>query len=383
MTHRLPTIALLAALVAGGCQAQGPAPTAQFALNRATGASTQHLMADTRTAYSTTVSTLAGTGQPGFMEGPAATAKFNAPHGIAVDAAGNLYVADTFNMGIRMITPAGLVMTVGLPFVLGQIVLPKAVAVMANGTLAVLENKKNRIQFLDAMGNVTPFVGGRIDSQGDGLLPSTYGYQDGKGDMARFQTMYDFCVDGGGTMYVSDSNRIRKVYPDGTVVTLAGIEKVGHVDGAGGIARFNTVKGIAVDAQGVLYVADSGNDRIRKIVPDPLNPSQVTVTDYAGGAAGFQDGSEGRYAMFNNPTDVALDGLGNLYVTDTGNHCIRKVLAGSTEVITLAGGSGEGATDGPGGTAQFSAPDQLAVDGSGNIYVTDLKNNKIRLITQQ
>lgn len=382
MTHRLPTIALLAALLAGGCQAQAPAPTAGFALNRSASAPTQHLMADTRTAYSTTVSTLAGTGKAGFMEGPAATAKFNAPHGIAVDAAGNLYVADTFNMGIRMITPAGMVMTVGLPFVLGKIVLPKAVAVMGNGTLAVLENQKNRIQFLDAMGNVTPFVGGKLKWEGTGLPQGTYGYQDGKGDLARFQTMYDFCVDGAGNMYVSDSNRIRKVYPDGTVVTLAGVQKVGHVDGDGGIARFNTVRGIAVDAQGVLYVADSGNDRIRKIVPNPLNPSQVTVTDYAGGAAGFLDGSEGRYAMFNNPTDVAVDGLGNVYVTDTGNHCIRKILAGSSEVITLAGGS-EGATDGPGNAAQFSAPDQLAVDGNGTIYVTDLKNNKIRMIQQQ
>jgi sugar lactone lactonase YvrE len=378
MMHRIWIPLAMAALAAAGCQA--PSPVAgQLASGASTDVPTQRVLADTSVPYSTTVATLAGTGTAGFMEGPASMARFNTPQGLAVDPTGTVYVADTFNMGVRAISPTGMVLTVGFPVSLGQLFLPTSVAVTPMG-LAVLESAKNRVRFIDMAGTVTPFVGGGVAFINTGFLPGTYGHADGKNDLARFMSMGDIAVAGNGNMIITDRNRVRLAYPDGTVITMAGIEKVGYVDGLGSQARFNTLKGVAVDGQGRIYVVDSGNHRIRRITPDPSVPTRCNVALFAGSIRGFSDGAA-IHAQFNAPTDVAVDAVGNVYVTDTGNHRIRKILTDGT-VITLAGNGQEGAADGTGSQATFARPNHIAVDAAGTLYVTDLKNHKVRTITQ-
>lgn len=379
MLKSLWYLTAFAALGAAGCQAPAPM-VGQLALGEAASAPTARVLGNATLAFSSTVSTVAGTGTAGYMEGPAAAARFNAPQGLAIDAAGTLYVADTFNMSIRTITPTGLVITAGFPAALGKLVLPNSVAVTPFG-LAVLEGAKNRIQFLSPTGVVTPFVGGAVMSQGQGLLPGTYGHADGRGSLARFESLGDLAMGANGNLYISDRNRVRMAYPDGTVATIAGVEQVGHVDGAGSLARFNTLKGVAVNAAGHIYVVDSGNDRIRKLIPSALDPTRVTVVAVAGGEPGYADSTDPRSAQFRNPTDVALDALGNVYVTDTGNHCIRKILTDGT-VITLAGTGIAGMADGPGSAAQFSSPGHIAINAAGDLYVTDVKNHVVRKIVQ-
>jgi DNA-binding beta-propeller fold protein YncE len=196
---------------------------------------------------------------------------------------------------------------------------------------------------------------------GDG----TAGHADGAGGQARFNRPCGLAVDAQGNLYVADSenHRIRKVAPDGTVSTLAGDGTAGWQDGAGAQARFNKPQGLLVDGSGTVYVADTENHRIRRILADG------TVSTVAGdGTAGFRDGASGQ-ARFKGPTGLLADGSGGLVVADEQNHRLR-LLAGST-VSTLAGdGDGTGLwQDGPALESGLSKPCALAPDGSGGFLV--------------
>jgi streptogramin lyase len=202
---------------------------------------------------------------------------------------------------------------------------------------------------------------------------------DGAGADARFNYPTGVAVDGSGNLYVANfgSNTIRKITPSGMVSTLAGWAGTtsGYVDDLGSAARFDQPYGVAVDAAGNVYVAELSGT-IRKITPSGM------VSTLAGsyGRSGSADGI-GAAARFNEPHDVAVDGAGNLYVTDTFNHTIRKITP-SAAVSTLAGSPGQGGSaDGTGAVVRFDFPLGVAVDGSGNLYVTDNGNNTIRKIT--
>ncbi len=267
----------------------------------------------------TTIATMAGSGTAGYSDGTGAAAAFNGPNGVAVDAQGNVYVADQGNNRIRKITPAGVVTTLA-----------------GNGTA---------------------------------------GFADGTGTNAKFNVPTRLAVDAAGNIYVADegNNRIRKVTSTGVVTTLAGIGASGYADGAGANAKFYAPDGIAVDAQGYVYVSDQGNNRIRKVSP------AGDVTLFAGnGAAGYTDGSF-TTAKFNNPTDVAVDVQGNFYIGDNYNYRIRKITPAG-EVSTLAGNGVQGFADGTAASASFNRAMRVAVDAHGIVYVGDQSNHRIRKI---
>jgi len=209
---------------------------------------------------------------------------------------------------------------------------------------------------------------------GDGHV----GLQDGPAAQARFADPYGLALNTQGLLYVADAgdnNRIRVVQPDGSVSTLAGSSE-GFADGAGSAARFHTPSGLALDAAGNLYVADTGNHAIRKVSPEGQ------VSTLAGtGTAGYRDGP-GAQAQFNGPIGVAVDAAGRVLVADTYNDRIRAITPDG-QVITLAGGDLPGDADGPADLARFDTPCAIAVDAQGQVWIADTRNDALRRLDVQ
>jgi sugar lactone lactonase YvrE len=211
---------------------------------------------------------------------------------------------------------------------------------------------------------VTTLAGDGIAGAAEGNMPVT---------VARFADPYGVALDAAGNIYIADAgdnNRIRKLTPGGATSTIAG-GKEGFADGPGAQAMFNTPSGIAIDAQGNLYVADTGNNAIRKVAPDG------TVSTLAGsGVAGTADG-KGREAQFNGPVGVAVGEDGVVYVADTYNDAIRRIAPDGT-VSTIAGNGLPGDADGPALKAGFDTPCALLLDADGALLIADTRNNAIR-----
>ena len=331
------------------------------------------------------VSTLAGlAGLPGSVDGTGSAARFGYPTGVAVDGAGNAYVADAGNNTIRMVTPAGVVSTLaGLAGVAGSVDgtgsaarfnFPAGVAVDGSGNVYVGDTYNSTIRKITPVGVVSTLAG----------LAGNWGTVDGTGSTARFNRPRGVAVDGSGNVYVADPNylyyldgTVRKITPAGVVSTLAGVDpSPGSADGAGSAARFLHPEGVAVDSLGNAYVADAGNNTIRMVTPAGV----VSTVAGLAGLAGSVDGT-GSAARFAYPMGVAVDGAGNVYVADTGNNTIRMVNPAGV-VSTLAGLAGfSGNADGAGPAARFNYPAGVAVDGSGNVYVADTFNFTIRKVT--
>jgi serine/threonine protein kinase, bacterial len=229
----------------------------------------------------------------------------------------------------------------------------------------VADAGNNKIRLISPPGTVSTFAGTGIAGAADGK------------DTATFNSPLGVAVDISGNVYVADyeNDLIRKITPGGLVSTLAGKTGVtGLVDGADTAARFNLPQGLAVDASGNIYVVDNGNNAIRKITPDGV------VSTLAGsGATGSANGT-GKSASFNSPFGIAIDAAGNVYVADSGNNLIRKITPDGV-VSTFAGSGVKGAGNGTGAAASFNTPAGLAVDAAGNIYVSDENNNLIRKIS--
>jgi sugar lactone lactonase YvrE len=332
------------------------------------------------------VDLLAGAlGGPGSLDGTGGAARFSLPFALAVDGAGNVYVADSVNNTIRKITPAGVVNTLagmaGMPGAVdgpgttARFRSPAGIAVDGSGNLYVADTGNHTIRKITPAGVVGPLAG----------LAGMFGPTDGTGTAARFNSPHGVAVDGSGNVYVADTSNstIRKITPAAVVSTLAGMAGTpGSVEGTGSTARFSFPQGIASDPSGTLYVADTNNHTIRKVVPAGAFGTASTLAGMAG-MSGFAEGT-GTAARFNSPGSVAGDGSGNLYVADSVNSALRKVVpAGAVGTVsTLAGMAGmPGSVEGTGSVARFNFPEGAALDGSGNIYVADTSNHTIRKVT--
>ncbi|CAN1544661.1 Secretion system C-terminal sorting domain [Flavobacteriaceae bacterium] len=316
------------------------------------------------------VSTVAGSTE-GYADGNSTVAQFKFPYGVCSDAFGNKFVVDRDNQRIRKISPTGIVSTIAGSGVSGyvdgigtsaQFNFPSGIAVDGAGNVYIADSANNRIRKISTSGSVTTIAG------------STSGFADGIGITAKFNNPTGISIDNTGNILVVDNqnNRIRKISTTGLVSTLAG-STPGYNDGIGSAAQFYYPVGICTDTSGNSYIADSSSHRIRKITPSGI-VTTIAGNSVLGNTGGYADGI-GTSAFFSYPYGIAVDTSGNLYVADSGNSRVRKITP--TGVVTTIVGI---LTDGTGNIATFYSPQGICTDSSNNILVADTYNHKIRKI---
>jgi sugar lactone lactonase YvrE len=316
--------------------------------------------------------------------GPARNASLSGPAGITVDPAGNLYIADTSNNRIRKVDTNGVITTFagngtaafagdGGPASNASLSAPSSVAIDAFGNLYIADTSNNRIRKVDTNGVITTFAGnGTTVFAGDG----------GPAVNAGLGLPTGIAVDASGNLYIADTtnNCIREVDTIGTITTFAGNRTPGY-GGDGGpavMANLNSPEGVVFDTFGNLYIADTSNNRIRKVDTNGV----ITTLAGNGTAAYAGDSGSAVTASVHSPSGVALDNAGNLYIADTSNNRIRKV--DTNGVITTFAGNGTAAFAGDGGpasSASLTGPSSVVVDKTGILYIGDTVNNRIRNVS--
>ncbi len=338
------------------------------------------------------ISTVAGNGTAGSTGdgGPATNASFNQPRGVFVDGSGNIYIVDHVNHRIRKVdTSTDTITTVagsgptgaanggfsgdGLAATSARLKLPEGVFVDAEGNIYIADRDNARIRKVDTSGNISTVVGnGTKTFSGDG----------GPATSASLNFPRGVFVDGSGNIYIADTSnqRIRKVDTSAdTITTVAGNGTPGFSgdDGPATSASLNNPFSVFVDGSGNIYIGDQGNHRIRKV-----DTSGIISTVAGNDTAGFSgDGGPATSASLNNPFGVSVDGSGNIYIADLSNHVIRKVdTSGNINTVAgdgIAGFSGDGSAA---TSASLNGPRDVFVDVSGNIYIADNSNNRIRKV---
>ncbi len=314
------------------------------------------------------VANLSGDGTAGLVDEAGAKARFNSPLDIVALPAGGFVVADTLTHTLRSVAADGKVTTLagsGQPG-LGD---GKGVNALLNQPYGVGVDAKGVVYFAE-VGNHTVrkvYAGVVTRLAGDGQA----GYVEGEALKARFNAPIDVVARKGGALVVSDQNNNRlRIIAGGNVATLAG-SVAGFADGAAAAARFNLPRGLAIHADGSIFIADMGNHRIRRLSPD-----NVVTTVAGSGVAGWLDG-DAATARLNAPYSVAVDDSGAIWISDRNNHRIRRILGGS--VSTVAGSGTAGFLDGAAMAARFNFPAGLAVEPStGGIVVADSVNHRLR-----
>ncbi len=334
------------------------------------------------------ITTVAGTGVYGYSGdgGQATHAELAGPKAVAVDGLGNLYIADNDNERIRRVDAAtGIITTIAGtggfgasgdngPATSASIGVSPGVAVDGLGNVYIADYPDSLVRRVDATtGVITTFAG--AGTGGDGG-PAASAQLDGPASLA---------VDHLGNVYISDQGdaRIRRVdVTTGVITTVAGNGTPGY-GGDGGVAtsaEIDQADGVTLDDHDNIYIADSGNSRIRRV--DAM--THIITTVAGNGVEGFGgDGGLATSAQLDGPTGVAVDRLGNVYITDSNNQRLRRVDA-TTNIITTVAGTGTAATDGDGGlatSAQLSFPQGVTVDGLGNVYVTDIHTRRVDAAT--
>jgi len=330
------------------------------------------------------ITTLAGTGAYGFSgdggQGNAAT--LNMPTSLAVDATGNVYLVDLYNARIRVVSSNGVITTLAgngavsysgdggaaQNAIMSQ---PQAVAYSASG-LYIADTNNQRVRQIGLDGTISTVVGN-----------GTAGFSGDAGAASSAELAYPsaLAVDASGFLYIADSGnqRVRKVV-NGTISTIAGNGSTGY-SGDGGSATsasLNSPSGLAVDSSGDVYISDYGNNVVRMV-----NPAGIISTIAGNGSPGYSgDGGPAASAQLNGPRGLALDKSGNLYIADSGNHVVRIVSPGGT-IGTFAGTGiiGYAGNGGPAVNAQLATPYGVAVDSTGNVYISDSGTNQIRVVT--
>ncbi|MEU6273045.1 NHL repeat-containing protein [Streptomyces populi] len=332
-----------------------------------------------------TIITAAGNGEAGFVVdgGPAVGTKLSSPRGVAVDREGNLYIADLSNHRIRKVTPGGIITTVagngqagfvsdGGPAVATKLHTPQSVAVDGSGSLYIADYSNHRVRKVTPDGIITTVAGnGQAGFVSDG----------GPAVATKLHHPIGVAVDGSGSLYIADysNHRVRKVTPDGIITTVAGNGQAGFVsDGGPAVAtKLHHPWGLAVDEDGNLYIGDRYNHRVRKVTPSGI----ITTVAGNGIASYVADGGPAVATSLHYPTGVAVDRSGNLYIGDGHNHRVRKVTPGG--IITTVAGNGIAGYVADGGPAvgqQLYYPYSVAVAPSGDLYIGDNSNHRVRKV---
>jgi len=332
--------------------------------------------------------TTAGNGTSGYSGdgGYAQSAELTTPYGVAVDGNGNLYVADENNQRIRKVTPTGIITTFagngnvgptgnGGPATAAALSYPQGIAVDGNNNVYLCEIGENQVRKITAStGVITLFAG---------VLQSTGGYSGdgGQATAADFNNPEGVCASGSpGNVYIADmtNNVIRKVNSSGIINTYAGNGTAGHT-GDGGqatAAELDNPTGVALDASGNLYIADMSNNKVRKVT------TAGVISTYAGtGTAGFSgDAGQATAAELDAPNDVKVDASGNVYIADAGNNRIRKITTAGI-ISTITGGGSSLGDGGYATAAELADPTAIALDASANVYIADYSHYRVRKIS--
>jgi sugar lactone lactonase YvrE len=323
-----------------------------------------------------TVSTFAGSGKMAKANGFSSEASFANPMGITADEKGNFYIADSHNNLIRKIDSTGRVTTIGGTGLEGSqdgkgneasFFYPVSVFADKKGNVFVSDTHNNLIRKIDSAGNVTTIAGSKpgVENKFNESLA------------LKLDNPAGICEDSQGNLYISDwaNNVVRKIAPDGSARILAGtVGNRGAKDGFGAEASFYLPWGIVADSLGNIYVADFRNNMIRKISP------QGMVSTFAGTTTRGSTDGNAKAASFFHPAGLAIDKKGNLYVADSGNNKIRKITPDGM-VTTLAGNGSRGKANGRALAASFYKPYALALGRDGSLFVADYQNNLVRKIS--
>jgi uncharacterized repeat protein (TIGR01451 family) len=336
-----------------------------------------------------TIATVAGNGTFGYSGdgGSATKAQLSLPWGVAVDSSGNLYIADVDNNRIRMVSSGVITTVVGSspgysgdngPPAASQLSFPTGIALDSSGSLYIADSNNNRIRKVTSpatdSGVITTLAGnGTSGYSGDGGLATS----------AQLHTPQAVALDAAGILYIADNASIRTVshatqITNGVIATVAGNGMSGY-GGDGGpptSAQIFEPNGVAVDSLGNLYIADTSNGRVREV-------SNGTIATVAGnGEPGYNgDNIPATSAELDIPYGIAVDSAGNLYIADRDNNRVRKVANGIITTVAGTGTAGFSGDNGPATSAQVNIPEAVAVDSAGNLYIADMGNQRVRMVS--